>query len=59
MLTCTMQSLEDCVAIAKEFADGKSRDELVQFIGEMAYGIACIKQDIVNVKLFGKKGLQV
>ena len=48
-----------CAAMAKEFASGKSRDELVEFIGDMGFGIACIKQEIVNAKLFGQERRKV
>ncbi len=48
-------SKADCIAQARNATEGLSREELVKFIGEMVYGIVCLKQEIVNERLFGAK----
>ena len=45
--------------IAKEQTEGMSRDEVVEYVASLLFGIARIKQDIVNRHLFGSKCLHV
>ena len=45
--------------LAKNIVEGKTKEELVEYIAQMLLGIDCIKQNIVNSHLFGKKPMNV
>ncbi len=45
--------------LAKNIVEGKTPEELVEYIAQMLLGIDCIKQNIVNSHLFGSKSQHV
>ncbi len=47
--------IESCRSLIEEQTEGMSRDEVVAYATDLLFGILCIKQDIIDAKLFGEK----
>ncbi len=48
-----VHDVEACRRVAAKEAEGKSREELVEFIADMLFGIANFRQTVINTHLFG------
>ena len=51
--------LDFCRRIAEKETEGKSREELVEFIAHMLFGIANFRQTVINTHLFGSPDVRL
>ena len=54
MLCCPID-MGACERLVAEQTEGMSREELEKYTAEILLGLLCLKQEVVNTALFGKK----
>lgn len=52
---CSPIDMGMCEKLIAEQTEGMSREELEKYAAEILLGLLCLKQEVVNATLFGKK----
>ena len=55
---CRPVDLGVCEKLIAEQTEGMSREELEKYAADILLGLLCLKQEVVNKRLFGEKGAE-